>query len=56
MEKEQTKKIITDLHFDINNLHDEWDDGKIDDALAMEKIANLCFSFLRTVVDDAIKK
>jgi len=56
MDKEQKNKLITDFHFDINNLHDAWDDHKIDDNLTIEKMVNLCFYFLRTVVDDAIKK
>ena len=56
MNKEQTKKLIKDLHFDINNLFNDWDDGKIDDKTILEKITNLCFHFLRTLIDNAIKK
>jgi len=50
------KKLITDFHFDINDLHGAWDKGKITDAMALGKIANLCFYFLRTVVSNAIEK
>jgi len=52
MDKEQSSKLIKDLTFDINDLHDAWYDKKINDALAIEKIVNLCFYFLRTVIDD----
>jgi len=55
MDKEQSSKLIKDLTFDINDLHDAWYDKKIDDALAIEKIVNLCFYSLRTVIDDATK-
>ena len=56
MEKEKAGKLIEDFHFDINNLHDDWDKGKIDYMIALEKITNLCFYCLRTLADCAIKK
>jgi len=56
MEKEIMGKLICDMHFDINNLNEDWDEGKIDDRTAIEMIANLCFSFLRALVDNAIEK
>lgn len=56
MEKEKAKKLITDFHFDINDLHGAWDKGKITDETALEKIANLCFYFFRIVITSAIKK
>ena len=56
MKKEIMGKLICDMHFDINNLHEDWDEGKIDDRTAIEMIANLCFFFLRALVDDTIGK
>ena len=56
MEKEKAGKLIEDFHFDINNLHEDWDEGKIDNKTALEKITNLCFYYLRTLADNAIKK
>lgn len=55
MKKEQMKKIIKDFHFDINDLYGAWVKEKITDETALEKIASLCFYFLRTVVTSAIK-
>jgi|GEM_PF-6660275 len=56
MEKEKTGKLIEELHFDINNLHEDWDEGKIDDELIIEKLTNVCKHFLIIVFDHAPKK
>ena len=56
MKEEQMGKIIEDFAWDINDLHENWSKKKIDAKTAMEKIANLCFFFLRQATDDAIKK
>ncbi len=56
MKKEIMGKLICDMHFDINNLHEDWDEGKIDDRTAIEMIANLCWFFLKVLADTTIKK
>lgn len=55
MKEEQSSKLIEALNFDIKDIHDAWYDKKIDSRLAIEKITNLCFYFLRTIVIDATK-
>ena len=56
MKEHRINTIISDFHFDINDLYSSWEKGKINSKTAMEKIANLCFFVLRQIVDDAIKR
>ena len=56
MEEKRMKKVIADLHFDINLLFNDWEKEKIDSKTMIEKITNLCFYFLRVVIDNATKK
>ena len=52
MDKVTATRFITDLHFDIDNLFNDWEKGKISDELTIEKIANLCKHFLITIFGD----
>ena len=41
MEEVKMAKIITDLHNDVNDLHDQWDRGKLRSIEAIKLIKNL---------------
>ena len=50
------KTIITDFHFDVNDMFEAWDEGKIDDKLAIEKLISLSIHLLRDTLEYVLEK
>ena len=55
MEAKKVRKLIVDWHFDFNNLHADWERGKIDNKEMLKFMSNLCFSFLRRATDSFLE-
>ena len=55
MKKEPIRKLIRDMYSDLDDVHEAWDRGKIDDRMIVEKMLNLCFYFIRFLTDYTIK-
>ena len=46
---------ISYLHYQVNNIHEEWDGGKIEDKEAMEKLIYHCKNFIKHNQEEKIK-
>jgi len=50
------KTIISDFHFDVNDMFEHWDEGEIDDIKAIETLISLSVHLLRDTLEYLLKK
>jgi len=55
MEKEKTKRLITNWRFDFNTHWMGWDKGKIDDRQMLNHMLDSCFFLFRKVATDFLE-